>query len=227
MTFKNIRFIGVAASIGLVIPTAVPRLIAQGAPTVLVSPMGTPGQFTYTFVDPAAVDGGWVAMDFHRDPACAAISGFNLLRFVDFPNAFACPLTVSATEWWYVEDLAIAGGPWQSPPWSATFRTPRQAIWRGDGRVPIYFVEVAELLDAIRDGVLSVGELQLLPSLRVGYATHYEFIQLNSTRANSFPTLREGQTQTTAHGLLDDGRTFEFNRNTHGPNVTALKIVFQ
>ena len=36
----------------------------------------------------------------------------------------------------------------------------------------IYFVEVGELLDATADGVLTVGELKELRSLRKGYATH-------------------------------------------------------
>ena len=56
----------------------------------------------------------------------------------------------------------------------------------------IYFVEVGELLDATADGVLTVGELKELRSLRKGYATQYQFVQLNSGRSNSFGTFGRG-----------------------------------
>jgi hypothetical protein len=107
-------------------------------------------------------DGPWVAIDFHRDPGCSEIQGFNLLLFVDFPNAFTCPLTVDVKEWWNAEDLAIANGPWQSPPGLPSFRTPSQARWLGKGAVPIYFVNQGELLRAIGDGLLTVSELECL-----------------------------------------------------------------
>ena len=54
-----------------------------------------------------------LASDFHREPGCAELVGFNLLLFVD-PNAFDCPLTVEMREWWYASDLAAAGGPGES-----------------------------------------------------------------------------------------------------------------
>lgn len=228
MTFTNIKARSVvAAAIAIAFTVSPHGLIAQSGPTFLVSPAETPGQFTYAFVDPAATDGRWVAIDFHRDPECAETNGFNLLLFVDFPNAFTCPLTVTVKEWWNDTDLATAGGPWQSPPWVSSFRTPLQALWHGQGAVPIYFVDVEELLDAMGDDVLTVGELTRLPSLTVGYASEYQFIQHNSSRSNSFTTSRQGQTQTTARGLLEDGRTFQFHRTTHGPDVTSLKIEFK
>jgi hypothetical protein len=216
-----------AALIALAIAVTPRALVAQSAPVILTSPAETPGQFTYAFVDPSANDGQWVATDFHRDPGCSEIAGFNLLAFVDFPDAFSCPLTVEMKEWWNAEDLAIAGGPWGSPPWLPTFRTPSQARWLGKGAVPIYFVNQAELLSAIADGALTVGELQSLPSLVIGHATKYQFIQLNSGGANSFPTARSGHTQTVAHGLLEDGRSFLFHRTTEGDEITSLKIDFQ
>jgi hypothetical protein len=135
MTSKTIRTVCMTASIGLVAAGSAPRVAAQ-SPSILVSPLETPGQFTYTFVDAAASDGGWVAIDFHCDPECSAIAGFNLLLFADFPNAFACPLTVAVRELWDSGDLATAGGAWQSPPWSPNFRVPLNAFWRGEGRCP-------------------------------------------------------------------------------------------
>jgi hypothetical protein len=77
----------------------------------------------------------WVAIDFHRDPHCPELVGFNLLLFVD-ANALGCQLTVEMKEWWYAEDLATAGGPWGSLPGEPTFRTPVQAQWREIGAVP-------------------------------------------------------------------------------------------
>ena len=227
MTPKYGKRVCSAATVALVIVGAAALAAGQAAPTILTSPAETPGQFTYAFVDPAASERGWVAIDFHRNPDCSEISGFNLLLFVDFPNAFGCRLTVAVTEWWNDDDLTTAGGPWQSPPWAASFRSPRQALWREDGTVPIYFVRVVELLDAIADDVLSVDELKGLPSLRVGSATQYLFVQLNSGRSNSFPTLRNGQTQTTAQGVLENGGSFQFSRNTHGGVVTSVKIDFK
>ena len=98
----------------------------------------------------------------------------------------------------------------------------------GKGSVPIYFVNLLEYVDAIGDGVLTVDELEALPSMLIGYATTYHYVQLNSGRTNSFPTMRDGHSQTVAHGVLNDGRSFQFHRNTHGPdNITSLKIDFK
>jgi hypothetical protein len=214
-----------AALIALAVAVTPHALAAP--PVILTSPTETPGQFTYALADPSANDGPWVAIDFHRNPGCSELEGFNLLLFVDFPNAFTCPLTVEVKERWNAEDLAIAGGPWQSPPGSPSFRTPSKARWSGMGAVPIYFVDQGELLDAIGDGVLTVDELESLPSLMIGHATKYEFIQLNSGTTNSHPTMRDGHTQTVAHGLLEDGRAFQFHRTTNGDRITSLKIDFK
>jgi len=76
-------------------------------------------------------------------------------------------------------------------------------------------------------GVLTVSELESLPSLRIGHATKYQFIQLNSGRASSHPTMRSGQTQTVAHGLLQDGRSFQLHRTTVDNEIVSLKIDFE
>ena len=39
--------------------------------------------------------------------------------------------------------------------------------------MPIYFVDEAELAAATQDGVLTIGELQALPSLLIGFADSY------------------------------------------------------
>jgi hypothetical protein len=144
-------------------------------------------QFSYGFADPEAPsDGQWVAIDFHRDPHCPEILDFNLLMFVDVPSSLVCALTVDVKEWWSTEDLAVTA-PWQNPPWSPDFRTPSQARWLGRGAVPVYFVNLLEYVDAIGDGVLTVAELEGLPSVLIGHATKYQYVQLNSGRANSHP----------------------------------------
>ena len=147
--------------------------------------------------------------------------------FVDFPNALACPLTVDVKEWWTASNLAVAGGPWQSPPGLPNFRTPSQARWLGKGSGADLLRQPNGLLDAIGDGVLTVSELESLPSLMIGYATGYQYVQLNSGRRSSFPTMRNGHSQTVAHGVLKDGRSFQFHRNTVANEITSFKVDFK
>ena len=201
---------------------------AQSKLVILTTPAETPGQFSYAFVDPqgSATDGAWVAIDFHRDPGCDELIGFNLLEFVD-PRALDCPLTVEMRESWYRQDLLVSGGPWHSLPWEDGFRTPILAEWRGLGTVPIYFVHKAELLAATADGVLTVDELARLPSLLVGQATKYQFIQHNSSARNASLTRRPGHTRTVAQGVLDDGRSFQFSLTTLNNEITAIRIAFR
>jgi hypothetical protein len=93
--------------------------------------------------------------------------------------------------------------------------------------VPIYFVNLVELLTAIADDVLTISELESLPSLMIGHATQYQFVQLNSGRVNSHPTMRGGHTQTVARGLLEDGRSFQYYLTTVGGEITSIKIGFE
>ena len=76
----------------------------------------------------------------------------------------------------------------------------------GKGQRPIYFVNLLDYVDAIGDGALTVSELEGLPSMLIGYTTTYQYVQLNSGRTNSFPTMRDGHSQTVAHGVLNDGQ---------------------
>src|SRR5919112_4410447 len=116
MRLRNVEVARRAVPIALSIAVTT-GLFAQSGPVILTSPGETPGQFSYAFADPSAPsDEQWVPIDFHRDPQCPELAGFNLLMFVDVPNALSCPLTVDVKEWWDVGDLATSGGPWQSPP---------------------------------------------------------------------------------------------------------------
>jgi hypothetical protein len=228
MTPKDIAGRVGAAVILLVLGMSAHTVTAQSATVILTTPAQTPGQFSYAFVDPQglATDGGWVAIDFHRDPGCDELIGFNLLLFVD-PNALDCALTVEMREWWYREDLVISGGPWGSLPWESTFRTPILAEWRGLGAVPIYFVRRAELLTATADDVLTVDELESLSSLLRGQANKYQFTQHNSGGPNASLTQRPGHTRTVAQGALEDGRSFQFSLTTLDNEVTSIRIAFK
>jgi hypothetical protein len=227
MRLRNIGASSIGATlIAVTFSVSAPALAARG-PVVLTTPVETTGQFTYALIGPFgyASDGEWVAIDFHREPGCAELVGFNLLQFVD-PNAHGCALTVEMREWWYREDLATAGGPWGSLPWEPTFRTPVLAEWRGLGALPVYFVLEAELVDAMADDVLTVDELENLPSLQIGHATRYQFIQHNTGQVQASRTQRPGHTRTVAHGLLQDGRSFQFNLTTLD-EITSIKIDFK
>ena len=102
----------------------------------------------------------------------------SLLMFVDVPDALACALTVDVKEWWSAEDLAVTapGGTLHGHP---TFARHRRRDGSA-GTVPVYFVNLLEYVDAIGDGVLTVAELESLPSLLIGHATTYQYVQLNS-----------------------------------------------
>jgi hypothetical protein len=228
MTTKDINGRIVAAVIPLVLGMSMHTATAQSAPMILTTPAETPGQFSYAFFDPEglATDGGWVVIDFHRDPGCDELIGSNLLLFVD-PNALNCPLTVEMREWWYRQDLVISGGPWGSLPWEPTFRTPILAEWRGLGAVPVYFVRRAEFLTAVADDVLTVDELKSLSSLLIGQAHEYQFIQHNSGVPNASQTRRPGHTRTVALGVLEGGRSFQFSLTSLDNRVTSIRIAFK
>ena len=76
--------------------------------------------------------------------------------------------------------------------------------------MPVYFVNLLEYVDAIGDGVLTVAELEGLPSLLIGHATKYQYVQINSGRVNSHPTMRDGHSQTVAHGYWRTVGRFSF-----------------
>ncbi len=130
----------------------------------------------------------WAVIPFYRDPACVP-ADFNLLDFFDYPDgtnmgAFDCqpPTTDNISIW--------RNGPDVDP-------APMRAMFRGLGAVPVWFVRVDELEAAVADDVLTIGELEGLPSLMVGSARSYREI------------LRPGRSIFyNANGTLEDGRSF-------------------
>jgi hypothetical protein len=166
----------------------------SGAPIILRYPGEHPGPRYYALFERGFTpnDNGWAGIVFVRDPSCVP-AGFNLLDFFDSPAvALACELTVEGESWWH--DVS-------APP-------PFQMHERGVGAVPVYFVRLSELQAAIADDVLTIGELESLPSLVIGAAS---FLEHNVHNTNQ-PT-NHGHETLVSHGLLEDGRSFEFRYN--------------
>lgn len=110
-------------------------------------------------------DEEWAAIPFYRSPA-GVPPDFNLVSQYDVPRCFDCPLTIAGFEIWSVFD------PTTQVPVSAHFSGPAQ----GYPFVAIYLVKYDELLTAVGDGELTIGELDALPSLKIGQATFFEEI---------------------------------------------------
>jgi len=176
-------------------PTDAPGLqftAAGGQPTVLHYPGDIPGPAYYSTVSAGFVptDGGWVGIVFWRAPECVR-ADYNMLSGFDRPAAWGCTLTVEGESWWH--DPAV-------PP-------PYMVLERGLGAVPVYFVALSEYQAAIADGVLTIGELQALPSLLVGYASFLQHETHNTSEQNF------GHETLVSYGVLEDGRRFQFRYN--------------
>jgi len=166
----------------------------SSAPIILKFPGEQPGPRYYALFQRGFVpnDNGWVGIVFVRDPSCVP-AGFNLLDWFDSPPvAWACALTVEGEAWWH--DVS-------APP-------PFQTHERGLGAVPVYFVRWSELEGAIADDVLTIGELETLPSLLIGEASFLEHVVHNTNQ----PT-NHGHETLVSRGRLEDGRSFEFRYN--------------
>ena len=129
-------------------------------------------------------DGEWAAIPFYRDPACVP-ADFNLIVQVDVPRAFDCPSTVEGS-------LNV------SP--DGAFHFHAQGPVEGFPLPTVYFVKYSELLGAIQDGELLIGELQALPSLKTGRAT---FFQDNSGASTTPTTYEHFHANFRAEGILE------------------------
>jgi hypothetical protein len=154
-------------------------------------------------------DGEWAVIPLYR-PATCIPAEFNLLDFFDIPGAFFCqPQTVQTASIW-------KNGPPGDP-------APIHAKSHGLGAVPVWFVTWAELEAAIADGVLTIGELESLPSLLKGTASFFTETLHPGEAANV------GMLTFVARGVLDDGRTFQVQgtRNDGAGGQTHLGITFR
>ena len=139
-------------------------------------------------------DGEWVVVVFYRPASCIP-ADFNLLDFFDFPGAtgpgaFGCnPPTTDSHEIW-------ENGP------GIDF-APLVAKFRGLGAVPIWFVRLSDMEAAIADDVLTIGELESLPSLRKGSDDYYrETLHPGESNPDG------GSITFTGFGELEGGRPF-------------------
>jgi len=142
--------------------------------------------------DELFTDGQHAVIFFYRPPECIP-ADFNMLDFFDFPGAgpgaFACnPPTTDGFEIW-------ENGP-------ETDAAPIHAVLHGLGSVPVWFVSLDELEDTMADDVVTVAELEALPSLQTGTASRYNEV-LKPTQAAKNPMIAIN-----ASGKLDGGERF-------------------
>jgi len=156
-------------------------------------------------------DGTWAAITFYRDPG-GVPTDFNLLDFFDAPRAFGDPLTVEGFEIWRI-------APWEE----GADQSPIQVVSHGLGAVPIWFVKFAELEEAIADGHLTIGELESLPSLRIGSAVYFKET-LHPTPGRE---AQQTKTQIAARGALEGGGSFFFQAEETHNQVKHVKIEFK
>lgn len=69
----------------------------------------------------------------------------------------------------------------------------------------MWFFSLSEIEAAVADDMLTIGELEALPSLRKGSATYYREI----LRPSGSPSQRPNGIRVTARGELEDGSDFK------------------
>lgn len=182
-----IRFLPVLALLLLVVPTVLA--------SVRIDSDGQLPFYARVPRNEIITDGKWVAVVFYRPSSCIP-ADFNMLDFFDFPDAaglgaFDCqPPTTDSVEKWQ-------NGPEVDP-------APILVKFRGLGAVPVWFVTWSELEAAIADDLLTIGELEALPSLRRGSADHYrEIVHPWQNVKNG-----NGDLRIVARGELEDGGRF-------------------
>ncbi len=155
-------------------------------------------------------NGEWTVIVFYRSPDCIPAE-FNLNQFFHFPGndgpgAFACtPPTTTSIEYW-------ANGPQTDP-------APLIAEMMGRGAVPVWFIAQTEIEAALADGVVTIGELAVLPSLLKGEAATYTEL-LHPGQSNPQPLI-----QFKAEGMLEDGRSFMVDVSYGAPDVDDHTII--
>ncbi len=180
----------------LLIPLALVVTAAKGDQPVIQyfpSPeLPGPPWYANFSADFIPTDDGTVGIQFIREPSCIP-TDFNLLLQFDVPAAWGCELTIEGKVWWHDPE---------------TDPFPFQERYYGLGAVPIYFVDEAELAAATQDGVLTIGELQALPSLLVGFADSFLEVIHNSNQGGA----GKGHEVLNASGtILQSGLPFYFH----------------
>ncbi len=156
-------------------------------------------------------DEKWTAIPFYRGPDCVP-PDFNLIDGADFTpdpdyglRVFGCPLTVAGFEVWPVYDPATTA------PLSTVLMGPVQPY----PFVAVYLVNNDELLAAVADGLLTIGELEALPSLKIGHATFFQEIN------GSGHLTEDGQYTSLHYELTASGTLAEDASKTFSVHFTA------
>lgn len=174
---------------------------------------GPPFYARMDHVTPVFVADGWAVIAFYRDPDCIP-ADFNLLAFFDPPIAFGCELTVEGSSLYQGEALVGA---------------PKVAHTQGTGAVPFWFIPAGAVLEAIGDGVLTIGELAALPGRMVGNAIHFNEL----LHPNPLPPFLGGGGHPNpklildADGVLADGRRFKYHVTRLDPEIRTIRLRFQ
>lgn len=128
----------------------------------------------------------WAFVVFYRPAECVP-ADFNLLDFYDVPAAFGCAPPTTDGFLIFPEGSMV----------------PLQSKLSGRGAVPVWFSSWAELSAAMDDDVLTITELEALPSLIKGTADFY-----NET-LHPWGAAQVGKISLVGSGLLQDGRVFQ------------------
>jgi hypothetical protein len=91
--------------------------------------------------------------------------------------------------------------------------SPKVVQTQGSGAVPYWFIPAEAVLEAVQDGVLTIGELAALPGRLVGHASHFNETLHPSPNppflgggGHPVPKLIQN-----AQGTLTDGRRFQYH----------------
>jgi hypothetical protein len=188
----------VAAALLLVVPGAFAKIRTLGGGDVPFYARIERGEILHT--------DEWAPIIFYRPPKCVP-DDFDLLSFWDPPRAFDC--TPPTTDGFMIWD----GDPGASDP--------IQIKLHGLGAVPVWFVALEELQDALENDELTVPELEAMPSLRKGTASFYNET-LHPTGVVKVPMINY-----VASGTLEDGRSFHVHALLVSGKVTNVSIKFK
>lgn len=226
--YRGIAFTSLALALGACgenLPTgpgapAAAPLVPAVALAIAEIPADNPGPPWYTPVFgggpslPGAYipnDGTWAAVVFWRDPACIP-PDFNLLQVFDPPAAFGCALTIEGRAWFRLGEML-----------------PTQERYNGLGAVPVVFVLLSDLQQAMGDAAsdpdadpdLYLGELTSLPSYNLGTAESFRTVIHNSSQAAN-----PGHEVVDASGVIISGplagETFAYHHNERFDPETGI-----
>jgi len=216
---RNFLIIGIVLALGLVGALAWSQVSAADSGLVRTEwpSAEDPGPPFYARTDDVTHfvfhDDEWAAIVFYRDPNCVP-ADFNLLQFFNPPTAFSCPLTVQGVSLWHEE--ALSG-------------SPKIATASDAGPVPVWFIPVESASQAKQDGVLTIGELEGMDGLLVGYADQFD----ETLHPHPLPPELGGgghpnpKLILNAKGQLEDGRQFNLHITQENDEVRAIQIQFR